>query len=68
MKDGGKGPAVQYRFVSTPKPITTFVQKDNKGKVTAQFPSSRLVNFICTCIVSLIRIVCDEWFLVLRFD
>jgi alpha-tubulin suppressor-like RCC1 family protein len=33
IKDGGRGPAVQYHFVVRPKQIENFVVKDNKNKV-----------------------------------
>jgi alpha-tubulin suppressor-like RCC1 family protein len=42
IKDGGKGAAVQYRCVTSPRQIEMFVQKDSRGKLEAEIPASQL--------------------------
>ena len=40
IKDGGKGAALQYRCIFTPKQVDKFVVKDSHGKLVSEVPAA----------------------------
>mmetsp|Transcript_13778 Transcript_13778/g.13317 ORF Transcript_13778/g.13317 Transcript_13778/m.13317 type:complete len:493 (+) Transcript_13778:92-1570(+) len=40
IKDGGKGAAMQFRFVFNPRQVEKFLVKDSHSKITAEIPAS----------------------------